>query len=473
MLARMSVPADPQRMFEEAILTGDRDIVEQLLGDHCTPTMPVYGGCTPLALAAMEGHVSIVELLLARGADLHADESSALRRAAACGQWPVVSQLLAAGANPRVDDFSPFRLACRSGCERSARALASAAPPPQSVVAEELRAAVAVLDHNIVRTLLDWYDSPRLLGDDLLAEVSRTGDLQMARLLVSREMRPRLEHLRIALRHGHSRLVRLYGKSGANLHEDNECLLCEAAAQARLGLVWYLLSHGADVEAGEGRPLLEAVRGGSLDTVRMLIDHGADVSAGAYAAVREAAALGRREIFNTLLGAVQEATNPFEARRLRDLYGEALEGETPPQLRDRHRQVAELAAAGRISDLANLLGQPEFRTIEPIGAVLAESVRLGQWQVVQVLIKYGGELLGDLVPLARAAAAQAGPATLAQLVDRLPASEACSPALLQAALLAGNRANARWLLDYYREAGGLEALDAALRLMGAADPFKV
>jgi hypothetical protein len=82
-------------------------------------------------------------------------------------------------------------------------------------------------------------------------------------------------------------------------------------------------------------------------------------------------------------------------------------------------------------------------------------------------------LLGDLVPLARAAAAQAGPATLAQLVDRLPASEACSPALLQAALLAGNRANARWLLDYYREAGGLEALDAALRLMGAADPFKV
>ena len=52
-----------------------------------------------LQLASKNGHVEVVKLLLAAGADVHADDDYALRRASEEGQVEVVKLLLAAGAN--------------------------------------------------------------------------------------------------------------------------------------------------------------------------------------------------------------------------------------------------------------------------------------------------------------------------------------------------------------------------------------
>lgn len=64
-----------------------------------------------LPVCSQEGHEQLVELLLSRGADLHAGADSPLRLAAQHGNVGVVQCLLLHGANLHVDDDEPLRVA--------------------------------------------------------------------------------------------------------------------------------------------------------------------------------------------------------------------------------------------------------------------------------------------------------------------------------------------------------------------------
>ena len=57
-------------------------------------------GLTPLTAAAYQGHADIVDMLLARGADLHVEHGAPLEWAALFDQDGTVRRLLAAGADP-------------------------------------------------------------------------------------------------------------------------------------------------------------------------------------------------------------------------------------------------------------------------------------------------------------------------------------------------------------------------------------
>ena len=68
-----------------------------------------------LRLASYNGHVEVVKLLLAAGADVHADNDHVLRWASDNGRVEVVKLLLAVGADVHAEDDFALRRASRYG----------------------------------------------------------------------------------------------------------------------------------------------------------------------------------------------------------------------------------------------------------------------------------------------------------------------------------------------------------------------
>jgi ankyrin repeat protein len=99
--------------FAAALLTsaerGQVDQVREGLAHGANPNVRGEGGVTPLILAAREGRLAIVEMLLGAGADVNAcsepgysgGHSTALRCAVVRGQDAIVRRLVEAGANVR------------------------------------------------------------------------------------------------------------------------------------------------------------------------------------------------------------------------------------------------------------------------------------------------------------------------------------------------------------------------------------
>jgi ankyrin repeat protein len=87
---------------------GPPEMVALLLEMGANPNLGGAHGMRPLFLAAREGHVQIVRLLLAGGAQVDALEaqthSTALMIAARNGREEVVRALLEAGADPLIED---------------------------------------------------------------------------------------------------------------------------------------------------------------------------------------------------------------------------------------------------------------------------------------------------------------------------------------------------------------------------------
>ena len=69
----------------------------------------------PLRSASLNGHTKIVKLLLAAGADVHADNDAALRWASNNGHPEVLKILLDVGADVHAHDDHPLRLASKNG----------------------------------------------------------------------------------------------------------------------------------------------------------------------------------------------------------------------------------------------------------------------------------------------------------------------------------------------------------------------
>jgi serine/threonine-protein phosphatase 6 regulatory ankyrin repeat subunit C len=123
---RAGASADVDDLFD-AVKHGDAAAVERSLarGRARVDALQDGSSMTPLMYAARCGHVSVVELLLARGANLRACASAygtPLANAAAMGHAEVVRLLLARGADPGAGDadgHTPLMLAAQSGDERT------------------------------------------------------------------------------------------------------------------------------------------------------------------------------------------------------------------------------------------------------------------------------------------------------------------------------------------------------------------
>jgi len=172
-------------------------------------------------VAARGGHLEIVKELLAAGADVHAEDDAALRRAAHNGHLEIVKELLAAGADVHAEDDAALRRAAEYG---------------RLEVVKELLSAGADVHA--------WDDCA----------------------------------LRWAARNGHLEVVKDLLAAGANVHADDDYALSWAAECGHLEVVKELLAAGANVHGKNDFALRWAAGNGYLDIVKELLAAGADAT---------------------------------------------------------------------------------------------------------------------------------------------------------------------------------------------------
>jgi ankyrin repeat protein len=146
----------------DAMHRGDVDAVSRLLDENPelleTPVSRVMGD-RPLHVAAWEGNVPMVELLLARGADVNArgdDDSTPLHNAAVQGHVAAVGPLVAAGAG----------LEARNGMGDTPLSVAATSRDPDGrLVVEALLDLGAPLDLHSALALGRFEDARRILAE--------------------------------------------------------------------------------------------------------------------------------------------------------------------------------------------------------------------------------------------------------------------------------------------------------------------
>lgn len=313
-------PSDGRTLLSTAAHAGLVDITALLLCRGADPSLCDNQGQTPLTLAARQGHVGVVQIMLdwiqdqesntARTLLEHADSEgwTALRSASWGGHNEAVKMLLEAGAE--VDGCDPdgrtaLRAAAWGGHEEILLTLLGHGAKVDSMDHEgrtPLIAAAYMGHKEAVEILLDAGAEVNLADGDgrtalsvaslcvpSAAGGSRHGEV--VSLLLERDADP--EHkdkdgmtpLLLASYEGHEEVVELLLEAGADVDESSGAYpsaitpLLAAAAMGHAGTVNRLLFWGAVVDGidGEGRTALSlAAAKGSVEVVRALLDRGLD-----------------------------------------------------------------------------------------------------------------------------------------------------------------------------------------------------
>ena len=309
-----------------AAQVGNRDDVEFLL-DQGLNKDELSATVTPLCRAAESGHISVVQLLLAKGADVKLASprcSLPLIRATANRHHEIVKLLLVAGAPVESIDWE---------CETPLFIAASG---------NDVQMADFLLQNGAKKEQECHYE--RALG----AAASR-GHLDVVRLLLSRgAFKEWTQKQNFAM--------------NWRVNYGGLTPLCAAALNGKNGAVRELITHGASKNRlcrgdkdlkpdanerflGTMTPLLAAVRGGHCEVVRTLLEEGAapdKPNAAGITPLREAVARNNRELARLLILAGADKSRPtkeglllFECARL-EADGEMVTllqedmGELPP-----------------------------------------------------------------------------------------------------------------------------------------------
>lgn len=164
----------------------------------------------------------------------------------------------------------------------------------------DLYAAIGYKRVDLIRFLLDHGASA---GLGLFIAASR-GHESIARLITEHwnvEKEYLQQALECAVDGGNISIMKLMIDNGANIHVDDDWLLCEAAARHHYHIVTFLVEEGADIHTGDDFPLFQAVYFGCEDVVRFLIERGANIHARGERALNIATENGHESIVKYLV----------------------------------------------------------------------------------------------------------------------------------------------------------------------------
>ncbi|XP_029968585.1 ankyrin repeat domain-containing protein 50 isoform X1 [Salarias fasciatus] len=317
--------ADGQTLLATAAHDGSSNVAKLLLSRGSDPLICDHQGQTPLTLAARQGHVEVLSVLLewsksqaletATQMMEHVDSEgwTALRSAAWGGHNEAVRRLLDAGADVDgcdSDGRTALRAAAWGGHEEIARTLlgyGAQVNKADSKGRTPLIAAAYMGHHEAVEILLDHHAEVDLADGDGRTALSVAalcvptaagvkGFGEVASLLLERGADPchrdddGMTPLLLAAYEGHEDVVELLLEAGADVDETAGpdggvpaaaavTPLLAAAAMGHMRTVSRLLFWGAAVDAidCEGRTALcLAAARGSVEVVRALLDRGLD-----------------------------------------------------------------------------------------------------------------------------------------------------------------------------------------------------
>lgn len=278
----------------------------------------------PIAIAAANGHLAVVERLLAhRGVYPSVHDSCPLRFAAANGHVAVVDRLLAHHAvNPTADDNYALRHAAANGhtavVERLLADLRIAGPGTAGDGEAVRRASDAGYGAMFQFMLASHYNGPAADNNFAIRMAAANGHLAVVeRLLADPRVDPAADGnfaIRRAAQLGHFAVVeRLLAHPKVDPTVGNgefkidffkvDAVLMAAAQKGHAAIVARLLTDPRVNPALEGcRPLREAVANGHADVVDVLLaDPRVDPAADSNAAIRRAAELGHGAVVARLL----------------------------------------------------------------------------------------------------------------------------------------------------------------------------
>lgn len=284
----------------EACECGRASVAEMLVDEYgAGVNVANSSGNTPLAAAAGNGQIPIVEMLLARGAAVNMcpqqvpSEKSALSRASENGYLNIVRTLIARGAdiNPEGGQ-TPLMLAAKYGHMQVVRELiregASIDAHRDSAAALVLAAEAGHVE--VVRALLDagacTYDN---YAYNAVLVSCENGHVDVLEALIERDVdlfpncgnRPD-GALILAVKGKHEDVVRVLLNNGVHVEaesSDRKTALTIAIKEGFFDIAALLIERGADVNVpapSDGHtPLMCAVREGSLRIAEMLLQRGA------------------------------------------------------------------------------------------------------------------------------------------------------------------------------------------------------
>ncbi|XP_050507031.1 ankyrin repeat domain-containing protein 17-like isoform X3 [Diabrotica virgifera virgifera] len=317
-----------ESLLSLACSAGYFELAQVLLAMHANvEDRGIKGECTPLMEAASAGHLDIVRLLVAHGADVNAQSTSGntpLMYGCAGGHTEVVKFLLENGAN--VEDHNenghtPLMEAASAGHVGLAKILLSHGAGINTHSNEFKESALTLACYkghlDMVRFLLEAGADQEHKTDEMhtaLMEASMDGHVEVARLLLDSGAQVNMptdsfeSPLTLAACGGHVDLAMLLIERGANIEEVNDegyTPLMEAAREGHEEMVHLLLGQGANINAQtdetQETALTLACCGGFMEVADILLKGGADIELGASTPLMEAAQEGHLDLVRFLL----------------------------------------------------------------------------------------------------------------------------------------------------------------------------
>jgi ankyrin repeat protein len=302
----------PERVKEYILRGADVNFKVKLMDDR-----------TPLIFASEQGNLEIAKILLKAGADINAidnkNEETALITAVKNQHMDIIELLLDSGANINLSsknillfpikmrNYDMLNLLLEKGADPNNEGYGESGyrPTPLMEACEHSlidMIQLLLIKHADINKRIPGYTSP-------LGFICKSGDIEIANLLIQNGALLTPDHLSLATANGHLELISLFLDSGIDVNSINASgytPLMYACGRGRLETVQLLLSKGADVNLiGEGldSPLKKSVKSNNLELVHLLIEKGADVNriVNKRTALTDACNVGNIDIVRLLL----------------------------------------------------------------------------------------------------------------------------------------------------------------------------